>query len=110
MTGGIDRELGELAERLPLTRSQLELLDGLLAVQTEEALRSAETAYATGTLGALDLLDAERVLLEVRIAAARTRADYRIAIARLEGALGVPIADLSIDGEPAADALPGELP
>lgn len=88
---GIDQALGELAARIPLVRRQLELFDRLLSVQAEEALRSAEAAYAAGTLGALDLLDAERVLLDVRIATARTRADYRIAIARLEGAVGGPL-------------------
>lgn len=95
VVAGIDQTLGELAARIPLTRRQLSLLDDLLVVQAEEALRSAEAAYAAGSVGALDLLDAERVLLDVEIAAARTRADYLIALTRLEGAVGAPIAEIS---------------
>jgi outer membrane protein TolC len=85
----IGEALGYLLHRIPLAAAQYELLDQVLAIQAEEALRSAETAYGAGTLGALDLLDAERVLLEVRIAARRTLADLAIAVARLEGAVGV---------------------
>jgi outer membrane protein TolC len=83
--------LGDLVHRIPLTAEQYALFDQVLAVQAEEALRSAEAAYSAGALGALDLLDAERVLLEVRIAAARTLADLAIAVARLEGAVAAPL-------------------
>ncbi|MBZ0090234.1 MAG: TolC family protein, partial [Thermoanaerobaculia bacterium] len=92
---GIDQSLGELAARLPLLDEQLALFTGLLSTQAEEALRSAEAAYAAGSAGALDLLDAERVLLEVRVGTARMRADSLIARARLEGALAAPLASLS---------------
>jgi outer membrane protein TolC len=91
---GIDQVLGELAARLPLTDDQLQLFDRLLITQAEEALRSADAAYAAGAASALDLLDAERVLLDVRIGAARLQSDYLIALARLEGALGAPLANL----------------
>jgi len=92
---GIDQSLGELVARLPLLDEQLALFAGLLSTQAEEALRSAEAAYAAGSAGSLDLLDAERVLLEVRIGTARMRADSLIARARLEGALAAPLAGLS---------------
>ena len=75
---GIDGQLDDLAARLPLIGEQVRLFDRVLATQAEEALRSAESGYAAGSVGALDLLDAERVLLEVRIATARSRADYQI--------------------------------
>jgi outer membrane protein, heavy metal efflux system len=87
----IDRSLGELTQRVTLTWKQLRLLRDVLGIQADQSLRSAEAAYSAGTLGSLDLLDAERVLLEVRTAVERTRADYAIAVARLEGALGEPI-------------------
>jgi outer membrane protein TolC len=96
---GIDQSLGELAARLPLLDEQLALFTGLLSTQAEEALRSAEAAYAAGSAGALDLLDAERVLLEVRVGTARMRADSLIVRARLEGALGAPLASLSAGGD-----------
>jgi len=92
---GIDQSIDELTARLPLLDQQLALFTGLLSTQAEEALRSAEAAYAAGTADALDLLDAERVLLEVRIGTARMRADALIARSRLEGTLGVSFATLS---------------
>jgi cobalt-zinc-cadmium efflux system outer membrane protein len=85
-------ELAGLERRVPLLSEQLQLFDTILIVQAEESLRSAETAYASGTAGALDLLDAERVLLGVRIAAARTRTDLAVAYAGLEGVLAAPLA------------------
>jgi outer membrane protein TolC len=100
VAAGIDHMLGELVERIPLARRQLALFDDLLVVQAEEALRSAEAAYASGAVGALELLDAERVLLEVEVAAARTHADYLILLARLEGEVGAPLADLSSGDAP----------
>jgi cobalt-zinc-cadmium efflux system outer membrane protein len=91
VVAGIDRSLSELTERLTLTWRQLRLLQDVLGIQADQSLRSAEAAYGAGTIGSLDLLDAERVLLEVRTAIERTRADYAIAMARLEGAVGGPI-------------------
>ncbi len=87
----IGRAIDDLAARMPLIRSQLRLFDDVLLLQAEESLHSAESAYAAGTASALDLLDAERVFLDVRTSAARTRADYAIAAARLEGAVAGPL-------------------
>ncbi len=87
----IDRSLGELTERVTLTWQQLHLLRDVLGIQAEQSLRAAEAGYVSGTLNSLDLLDAERVLLEVRTATERTRADYAIALARLEGAVAEPL-------------------
>jgi outer membrane protein TolC len=88
---GIERELGDLTQQLPLTADRLRLLEDVLGIQARQSLHSAESGYAAGTLNALDLLDAERVLLDVRIAAARARADYAIALAKLEGAVAAPL-------------------
>jgi outer membrane protein TolC len=99
VAAGIDQSLGDLGARIPLVLKQIALFEDLLLVQAEEALRSAEVAYSSGSTRALDLLDAERVLLDVRVAAARVRADYLIALARLDGALGIPWTDLST-GDP----------
>ena len=56
--------------------------------QAEEALASAEAAYTTGKLDFLDLLDAERVLFQVRLTYHRLLADHWKALAELERALG----------------------
>jgi outer membrane protein TolC len=91
VTAGIDGDLGNLVQRIPLLEDQVELYDGVLIVQARESLQSAESAYATGTADALDLLDAERVLFQVRIGAARARTDLAIADAKLEGVIGGPL-------------------
>jgi outer membrane protein TolC len=51
-------------------------------------LGSTEAAYQTGQVGILDLLDAERVLLDVRLMHERHNADYLVALANLERAVG----------------------
>jgi outer membrane protein TolC len=87
----IERDLGDVMQRLTLTQDRLRLLEDVLGIQARQSLRSAESGYAAGTLNALDLLDAERVLLDVRIAAARARADHAIALAELEGTVAAPV-------------------
>ncbi|HVS14010.1 MAG TPA: TolC family protein [Thermoanaerobaculia bacterium] len=89
-----ERDLGDLLARVEGSARQLELIEGLLLVQAEESLRSAEVAYASGGVGALDLLDAERTLLDARISAARLRADLLVTLSRIEGAVGAPLRTL----------------
>jgi cobalt-zinc-cadmium efflux system outer membrane protein len=91
VTTAIDRSLGELVERVRLSGEQVHLFERVLLIQAEQSLRSAESGYAAGNLNSLDLLDAERVLLEVRTGIERARADHAIAVARLEGAIGAPL-------------------
>jgi outer membrane protein TolC len=87
----IDRALGELVERLRLSGEQVRLFERVLLIQAEQSLRSAESGYAAGNLNSLDLLDAERVLLEVRTGTERARADHAVALVRLEGVIGGPL-------------------
>ena len=95
ITAAIDGGLGDLIHRIPLLVDQVELYDDVLLVQARQSLLSAESAYAAGTAGALDLLDAERVLNGVRIAAERIRADLGIAFAKLEGVIAGPLMPLN---------------
>jgi len=74
--------------RLETLREQVTLFEQVLLPQAEEALRSTEAAYETGQLGTLDLLDSERVLLEVRLMHERHYADYLVALTNLERAIG----------------------
>lgn len=98
LTAEIDGDLGDLARRIPLMQEQLVLFDEVLSVQAEESLHSAEAAYASGTANALDLLDAERVLFGVRIAAERARVDLAITAAKLEGVLATPLTAVDRNG------------
>ena len=101
----IESAIGDLETRIPLLVRHLNLLETVLVKQAQEALRSAETAYSTGKLNAVDLLDAEVVLFEVRIATERTRTDLAIAHAQLERAVGQPIeapSENSSESEPSS--------
>lgn len=88
---GISTTLADLTQRLDLTWRELRLLDDLLIVQARESVESAQAAYVAGQVNALDLFDAEHVLFDTRTAIARSRADYLITLAELEGAAGAPI-------------------
>lgn len=67
---------------------QLALYEKVLIPQAEQALDSTESAYATGKLKALDLIDSERFLLSVRLAHAKLKTDYMKALADIERAIG----------------------
>ena len=94
----IEAAIGDLAQRLPISWRQLRLIEDVMIVQAEEAVESARAGYVAGTLNALDLLDAEHVLFEARTAVARAEADYLVGIARLEGAVGVPLSEIPTQG------------
>ena len=81
--------LGDLHARLPLLAEHWTLLESVLRPQAAESLRSAETAYGTGQINAVDLLDAEVVLFEVNIQIARTQADLALALVQLDRASGL---------------------
>ncbi|MCB1037291.1 MAG: TolC family protein, partial [Acidobacteria bacterium] len=91
LTAQFEADLGEVAGRLPLLYQQWHLFETVLEEQAQEALRSAESAYTTGRLNALDLLDAEHVLFEVRTGKARAAADWALAWADLEGVLATAV-------------------
>jgi outer membrane protein TolC len=87
----IDADLGDLLQRIPLTWRQLRLLEDVLVLQAEESVRSAQSGYVSGSLNALDLLDAEHVFFDAETAVARARADYAVQLAELEGTTVKPI-------------------
>jgi outer membrane protein TolC len=90
----MELEVEEAIVRLETLNRQIDLLDTVLIPQTEEALRATETAYETGGLGVLELLDSERTLIDIRSMRARYLSDLLIALAALERAIGtrVPLA------------------
>ncbi|RMF75683.1 MAG: TolC family protein [Acidobacteria bacterium] len=87
----IDRRLDDLLARVPLVRDQWRLFRDVLTPQAEESLNSARAAYETGRLEMLDLLDAERVLLEVRLGAIRAATDWRLLVIELERTVARPL-------------------
>ena len=87
----MEMEVQEAVVRLETLDRQIDLLDTVLIPQTEEALRATETAYETGRLGVIELLDGERTLIDVRSLRARYLSDLLIALTALERAIGTRV-------------------
>jgi outer membrane protein TolC len=81
-------EIRQALLRLESFGQRARLYAEVVVPQAAESLASAEAAYSTDRLDFLDLLDAQRVLLQVRLTARRLLADYWIAAADLERSLG----------------------
>ena len=88
LVNGMESGIRAVGFRIQTLEEQIQLFERTMLPQVQQALRSTEAAYATGTLGVLDLLDSERVLLEVRLGLARLRSDYTKALAEMERAIG----------------------
>lgn len=74
--------------RMQSTGQRAELYGKVIIPQAGQSLASAEAAYSTGGLGFLDLLDAERILFQARLAYHRLVSDFWVAGAELEEAIG----------------------
>ena len=80
--------------RIQTLEEQMSLFENTLLPQARQALRSTDAAYSTGTLGVLELLDSERVLLGVRLSLAQFRSDYMKSLAEMERAIGAPFPEV----------------
>ncbi len=87
----MEMEVQDALVRLETLDRQIDLLDTVLLPQTDEALRATETAYVTGQLGVLELLDSERTRIDVRSLRARYLSDLLIALTALERAIGTRV-------------------
>ena len=88
LVNDLELDVRDQVIRLQTLADQIRLFEDVLLPQAREAQRSTEAAYQTGQVGVLDLLDSERVLLDVRLMNERQRADYLVALAELERAIG----------------------
>ena len=77
-------DVQEAVLRLDSLRERSRLFDEVIVPQAEQSLASAEAAYTTDRLGFLDLLDAERILFQSRLAYHRLVTDLWITLADLE--------------------------
>lgn len=71
---------------------RLQLYGGTLVPKARQSLAVTETAYSTGEADFSDLVDAQRALLEFRLAHERAAADRGQARARIDALLGEPAA------------------
>lgn len=81
-------EVQQALLRLESVQERARLYQEVIVPQAGESLASAEAAYTTGRRDFLDLLDAQRVLFQVRLTSHRLLADYWNALADLEWGLG----------------------
>jgi cobalt-zinc-cadmium efflux system outer membrane protein len=81
-------QIQESILRLESLEERGKLYRAVLIPQAEESLASSEAAYTTGRQNFLDLLDAERVLFQVRLTYHRLVSDYWIAMTDLELGIG----------------------
>jgi outer membrane protein, heavy metal efflux system len=62
-----------------------------LLPKARESFQASLAAFQAGTAGFLDVLDAERTLLEFQISESRARTDRAVALARLDALIGQPV-------------------
>jgi outer membrane protein TolC len=84
----VEAEIKDFYNRLEITGKTLDLYEQALLTQAENSLRSVISSYQTGRLDFLNLLDAERVLLNLRLSYVKEQANYRKQLAALERAVG----------------------
>lgn len=84
----IEAEINDILFQIQTTKETLELYERGLITQAESSLQSATAAYKTGRLDFLNLLDAERMLLQINLAHIREQANYARQLAALERAVG----------------------
>ena len=86
-----ERAIRTTTFRLRALERQLALFERTLLPQAEQAQSSTEAAYAGGGADALDLLDGQRLLLDVRLGLAQLQTDYYKALADLERVAGTAV-------------------
>ena len=93
LEGARAQPLEEIGQRLGLSRERVRQLEQraltrMRGTEARDALDTSMRGYQTATYGFLDLLDAERVLLELRLSERRARVDAAIAWAHIEMVVG----------------------
>jgi outer membrane protein TolC len=75
---------------------RISLYGDTLISKAQELVTNSEAAYKAGTIDFLDLIDAQRMLLEYRLACERALADNAQKLAELEMLTGSALADLHV--------------
>ena len=84
LSASLERALYEFRD----AKRRVELFRESLIPKGEESLRALDSAYQAGSKGFLDLIDAQRVLLEFQLQAARAEADRARALAEVDRLCG----------------------
>jgi len=75
-----------------------------------EAFAFTRRAFESGDLALIDVLDAERTLMELRTDYLAALTDYHLAVTEIEGLIGRPLADLGARADSDADNHAGDQP
>ncbi len=88
---GLEAELSRALFAHRDARRQAELYGGALVPKARQSLEAARAAFETGRGSYLDLIDAQRLLLEFQLAAVRARIDLQIRQATIEQLIAAPL-------------------
>jgi len=84
----VNYEVEDLYFKITTYKDIISLYKSALVPQSEQAFDAAKTGYETGKVDFLNWLDAERMLLQVRLAYYKSIVDYEKSIAYLERVVG----------------------
>lgn len=84
----INYEVEDLYFKITTYKDIISLYKTALIPQSEQAFETARTGYETGQVDFLNWLDAERMLLQIRLAYYKAIADYEKSVAYLERVVG----------------------
>lgn len=88
LENNVKAEITDLYFQLGTTGKTLDLYEQGLIAQAESSLQSALAAYRTGKLEFLNLLDAERMLLQFNLGYVKELSNYNKQVAAMERAVG----------------------
>ncbi|HHL73751.1 MAG TPA: TolC family protein [Bacteroidetes bacterium] len=88
LRNSVEAEITDILFQIQTIEETLRLYEQGLLIQAESSLESATSAYKTGKLDFLNLLDAERMLLQLRLAYIKEQASHFKQVAALERAAG----------------------
>ncbi len=84
----VKAEIKDFYYQVQITGRTLDLYEQGLLAQAESSLESALASYRTGRLDFLNLLDAERMLLNLNLGYVKEQSSYQTQLAALERAVG----------------------
>ena len=88
INNNIEYEVEDLYYKIDTYENIIDLYEGALLPQAEQAFNMSRTGYESGKVDFLDWLDSERILLQTRLAYQKSIVDYQKSIAYLERIVG----------------------
>lgn len=84
----LEQAVTQYFQEMRTAERQIQVFEKGLLYQAKEALDIAQFSFRNGVASLLDVVDAQRIYRQTLIEFAQTRADYSLALARLERAVG----------------------